>query len=402
VARYQSWESCGEREALDFIREIRSSEPGTPGEWFQFAVELKETGQLIGDCGLKVEEDGRQAEIGVTLSREHQGKGYAFEAVSQLLDYAFVVLKLHRVVAIADQENAPSVALLERLGMYREGSFAQNAWFKGRWTSEYLYAILRDRWLRRKRARSRANLAPETFTLRERPELADQVVRLSEEGWPSFLLHGDMTHWDTLFDEFAELQVLFCEPADTVVAVGHTIPFVWDGTPDDLPTKMAGLMDRGVGAHRNRETPNTLSALAALVRSSHRGRGLSAEILRSMRSLAKERGLRSFVAPVRPTLKSSYPLTPFERYVGWRRDDGAPFDPWLRVHHRLGAEFVRIMPRSLVVTGTVSEWEEWTGMVFPESGPYVVPGALQPMLVDLERDEGRYEEPNVWMRHPVP
>jgi hypothetical protein len=45
VARYQSWESCSELEALDFIREMRSSEPGTPGEWFQFAVELKESGQ---------------------------------------------------------------------------------------------------------------------------------------------------------------------------------------------------------------------------------------------------------------------------------------------------------------------------------------------------------------------
>ena len=40
-------------------------------------------------------------------------------------------------------------------------------------------------------------------------------------------------------------------------------------------------------------------------------------------------------------------------------------------------------------------------MSFPESGPYVVPGALQSVLMDLERDEGRYEDPNVWMRHPV-
>ena len=55
----------------------------------------------------------------------------------------------------------------------------------------------------------------------------------------------------------------------------------------------------------------------------------------------------------------------------------------------------------LIVAGTVSEWEEWTGMRFPESGPYVVPGALQPVSMDLERDEGRYEDPNVWMRHPV-
>jgi RimJ/RimL family protein N-acetyltransferase len=68
MARYQAWESCSEREALAFVREMRSSEPGTPGEWVQFAVELKETDQLIGVCGLKTEEDGRQADIAFTLS----------------------------------------------------------------------------------------------------------------------------------------------------------------------------------------------------------------------------------------------------------------------------------------------------------------------------------------------
>ncbi|HEU4847085.1 MAG TPA: hypothetical protein VFT03_02710 [Rubrobacteraceae bacterium] len=244
-------------------------------------------------------------------------------------------------------------------------------------------------------------MAFETCTLKDRPELRDQVGELAREGWPTFLLHSDITHWDTLFDEFAELQILLCEPAGSVVAVGHTIPFVWDGSPDTLPPTMAGLMDRGVRDRRNSETPNALSALAALVRASHQRRGLSAEILRCMRSLAEERDMHSLVAPVRPTLKSAYPLTPFERYVGWKRDDGAPFDPWLRVHHRLGAEILNVMPRSLFVTGTVSEWEEWTVMRFPESRPYVVPGALQPVLMDLVRDEGRYEDPNVWLRHPI-
>jgi RimJ/RimL family protein N-acetyltransferase len=127
---------------------MRSAEPGSPGEWFQFAVMLKGTGQLIGDCGLKTEEDGRQAEFGVTFAREHQGKGYAYEAVSRLLDYAFADLGMYRVVAIADRQNAPSVALLERLGMRREGSFTRNVWFKGHWASEYLYAILKVEWLR--------------------------------------------------------------------------------------------------------------------------------------------------------------------------------------------------------------------------------------------------------------
>jgi hypothetical protein len=120
-----------------------------------------------------------------------------------------------------------------------------------------------------------------------------------------------------------------------------------------------------------------------------------------MRSLAEERGMHSLVAPVRPTLKSSYPLTPFERYVEWKRDDGAPFDPWLRVHYRLGAEYLKVMPKSLVVTGQIPEWEEWTGMSFPGSGPCIVPGALQPVWIHGEQNEGRYEDPNIWMLHPI-
>ncbi|MGB7807014.1 MAG: hypothetical protein WBM72_15585 [Actinomycetota bacterium] len=56
----------------------------------------------------------------------------------------------------------------------------------------------------------------------------------------------------------------------------------------------------------------------------------------------------------------------------------------------------------MVVTGTVAEWEEWTQMALPESGVYVVSGALVPIEIDRERDEGVYVEPNVWMVHPPP
>ena len=238
-------------------------------------------------------------------------------------------------------------------------------------------------------------------TLERRPKLAEQVGRLAEEGWPTFLLHGDTKHWDRLFDDFAEYQILFLEPAEEVIAVGHTGPLVWDGTPQGLPATMSELLERALRAHHDRSPPNTLSALAAIVTRSHQRRGLSAEILRAMRSLAAERGMHSLVAPVRPTLKSSYPLTRFEDYVGWKRDDGLPFDPWLRVHWRLGAESLKVAPATVTVTGTASEWEEWTGMSFPESGEYVVPGALQPITIDQEGGVGRYEDPNVWMLHKL-
>lgn len=55
----------------------------------------------------------------------------------------------------------------------------------------------------------------------------------------------------------------------------------------------------------------------------------------------------------------------------------------------------------MTVRGTVAEWEGWTGMRFPESGAYVVPGALCPVEMDVEGDLGVYGEPNVWMLHDV-
>jgi RimJ/RimL family protein N-acetyltransferase len=149
VARYQSWDACDEEEARAILREMQSAQPGVPGEWFQFAIESKETGALIGECALRVDQhEPYRAEIGFTLAREYQGRGFASEAVSVLLDYAFGTLGLHRVVAIVDCRNAPSVALLERVGMRREGHFIENVWFKGSWADEYLYAVLRDEWLR--------------------------------------------------------------------------------------------------------------------------------------------------------------------------------------------------------------------------------------------------------------
>ena len=150
VARYQSWEGISEPEARAFIQEQKEVQPGVPSQGFQIAIELKETNTLIGDCYFTINElDSRQAEIGFTLSRAYQGHGFATEAISCFLNYAFLSFNLHRIIAITDCENAASVALLERLGMRREGHFLQNVWFKGKWGDEYLYAILKDEWQRK-------------------------------------------------------------------------------------------------------------------------------------------------------------------------------------------------------------------------------------------------------------
>ena len=237
-------------------------------------------------------------------------------------------------------------------------------------------------------------------TYAERPDLAARVGEV-EDVWAEFIHHASLNrHWPRLRQDFPDFQlVLYEDETDTVMGRGQTIPFRWEGTWSDLPDGVEGVFRRVF--EQGGGEPTTLSAVVAVVGPQFQGRGLSGLIIEGMRSVAARHGLDALVAPVRPTLKARYPLTPIERYLAWRREDGQLFDPWLRVHERLGAEILGICPGSLVVTGTVAEWEEWTGMAFPDTGAYVVETALVPVEIDREADVGRYVEPNVWMRHPV-
>lgn len=239
----------------------------------------------------------------------------------------------------------------------------------------------------------------DAVSLDEHAELANRLDALDQD-WPSFMREGKAVrrYWGSLTTTRPEFQIALVDTArEAVVAKGHAIPIGWDGDDATLPDGVDAVLKQSLLNPPTR--PTTLCALAVVVAAEHRGRGLSALVVRAMRDVAARRGLRDLIVPVRPTRKSLYPLTPIERYMRWTDSRGLPFDPWLRVHVRLGARVLRAAPRSMVVAGTVAEWERWSGLRFEESGSYVVPGALQPVAIDREGDEGRYEEPNVWVHH---
>jgi len=146
VARYQSWDTPYPREEGErFVRQTMREHPDTAGEWFQFAVALRATGQLIGDCAaMPHAADPSQCEIGFTIAPEYQGHGYATEAVRLLVGYLFAARGKHRITACCDARNAASVAVLERLAMRPEGHLRQSTWAKGEWTDDLLYALLHD------------------------------------------------------------------------------------------------------------------------------------------------------------------------------------------------------------------------------------------------------------------
>ena len=233
----------------------------------------------------------------------------------------------------------------------------------------------------------------------DRPDLrAIRFETLSQVTFPEYMHHNvpGNRYWDRLYEDFPGLQLALLD-GDELVGEFHSVPTPWDGSDADLPS---GWDEAFLRAFESGREPTVLCALAISVRPDQQGRRLSGTALNAMREAAAEHGLRELIAPVRPTRKSSYPLIPIERYMHWRLGDGSHFDPWIRLHERVGGEILAAAPESMVVEAPVADWEEWTGMRFPEDGDYIVPGMLAPLFV--RGGTGRHVEPNVWVRHALP
>lgn len=237
-------------------------------------------------------------------------------------------------------------------------------------------------------------------TLKDRPDLAPSLRALNRKTWPDFIIKGDTCDWGRLYTELPDFLLLLTDATDRLLGGGFTVPVRWRGTLDDLPPGIGKIIEMGL---ENKGAPaNALIPIAAVVDRRFRGENLSAQILKQMKSLAVGRGFQHLIVPVRPTWKARYPLQRIERYAKWKTKEGLFYDPWLRTHQRMGAAVMKCVGSTLTIKGTIADWERWTGLVFPESGDYVVRDALQPVRIDLESDLGVYDEPNVWMQHPLP
>ncbi|HSY11819.1 MAG TPA: GNAT family protein [Verrucomicrobiae bacterium] len=147
ISRFQSWGTDSVDSVQTYIRLLAAIEPGTPGKWYQVGIFLLDGGKLIGDVGLRVlEPDPEQAEVGITVAPDFQRQGYASEALRALLNYIFKTLNKHRVFASVDPRNAPSMKLLERVGMRKEAHFVRGLWFRNEWVDDVVFAILSDEW----------------------------------------------------------------------------------------------------------------------------------------------------------------------------------------------------------------------------------------------------------------
>jgi GNAT superfamily N-acetyltransferase len=237
------------------------------------------------------------------------------------------------------------------------------------------------------------------------PGYRDLVRGLTKEVWPEFMLHDRVANdnWRELFDRFSEYQLaLYDTENDRVAGMGNSFPLRWDGKLKELPEGgWDWAFQEAVQNHRQGIKPNLHCAIQIVVRPDYRSQGLSGPMVQAVRALTKSQGLRSLIIPLRPSEKHKYPLVSLDDYSTWKTQQGLPFDPWLRVHVRAGARTIKVCHESKTIRGTRAEWEKWTSMKFPQSGQYIIYGALNPIEINVEKEQGLYVEPNVWIVHEV-
>lgn len=237
-------------------------------------------------------------------------------------------------------------------------------------------------------------------TLRERPGLEQEINRLHNIGWINYMREDPISiqYWHKLLSYFPQFQFVLLNEDDQPMACGNAIPFYWDANINTLPEGWDKVFEKGILDFGSVQ-PNTLSALAIVVHPNFRGKGLSVKMVKEMKRITIKHDLENLVAPVRPSLKYKYPLIPMKDYVNWKKENDTPFDPWIRTHVNMGATILKIAEQSMVIPATVDKWEEWTGLILPASGSYIINGGLVPLEVNISKNKGVYTEPNVWLKH---
>ncbi len=246
------------------------------------------------------------------------------------------------------------------------------------------------------------------FVVRTRadcPELKKAASAIEQAAWNDLgYLNFTRPHYELyaqLLETYADYQLcLVDEERGYPVAVANCVPLSCRGV-DGLPPEGWDWVVERAAMRGADEEADTLGALAISVPAVYRAKGYARLMIRELLALAERKGLSGLVAPVRPSLKAQHPRVAIEDYVTWTDDLGRAYDPWIRSHLASGGRLVGPCVRSMVVEEPVGFWETWTEQRFERSGSYEMAGGLVPLEIDLERQRGRYAEPNVWVAYTV-
>ncbi len=158
VTQYLTWNEhpnlAYTRRYLEYIKEQYSN-----GEFFDWALILKDSGKMIGTCGFtSFDIPNNSAEIGYVINPAYRGHGYAPEAVLAVMRFGFMELNLHRITARFISGNSASLAVMKKCGMRYEGCAKSSMYIKGVYRDIHTCAILSSEYIKNS-ANSKRNLS---------------------------------------------------------------------------------------------------------------------------------------------------------------------------------------------------------------------------------------------------
>lgn len=206
-------------------------------------------------------------------------------------------------------------------------------------------------------------------------------------------------YWSRLEKYFPEFQLFLIGEDGNLIGFMNTVPFHFEAPLAELPDDgWDWMFMKGISDFEYEQPANYLGGLQIIVRPVYQRMGYSRQILDYAKANVKRFGMQQVIIPIRPTKKHLYPDIPMPDYLKMR-DGEETYDPWIRTHLRGGARIIKVCNTSMSVEGPLQFWEKLFDRPVTQSGEYTLEGALRPVLVDVEKGLGIYEEPNVWIEY---
>lgn len=239
-------------------------------------------------------------------------------------------------------------------------------------------------------------------TYNKQSKWIQDIEDINEKAWPKFMQGEKVmrSYWGFMLSNFDKYQLVLTHD-HVVIAIVNSAPFRLG--PDVNELHKDGIywgLKQVTHDYYNGIKPNTLLALQIVVNPDFRGKKISYECVKILKRLAHEQGFDRVVIPIRPSSKHLYPLTNKSNYINWKNQEGYPYDSWLRVHIKAGGKIVK-QCKGISIRSSIEEWKEWTRLHFGSTGEYIVPGALNPVYADLDKNLVTYTQDNVWVVHHV-
>jgi RimJ/RimL family protein N-acetyltransferase len=150
VAVLQDWTTPYPRERASALIQAAMATPSpVSDDWWMLTIADRDDTVVYGDVALHLENDGRTAEVGYTLAKEHWGHSFATEALSGLLDWLFDVQGVSRATGMLHPDNLRSARVLERCGFVYEGHTRNSFWLGDENSDDWIYGLtpeLRAEW----------------------------------------------------------------------------------------------------------------------------------------------------------------------------------------------------------------------------------------------------------------